>query len=319
MNHSDIHKPTVCVVGADLFLGLRICSYLLSLSHRPFEVVRAVVKDTNLNEKLEGFGCEVVKADFDDQEALTSCFRNFDWVVILPYPHPERVRLALSCVEASDKAHVENILCCTFVGVDSQLSSLREFKELEDRVTQSPAQTYILRLTFLLQTFLWWRKNFFEKNALSIPIGEGEFAPLDASNVCQACAEIMEYCTMVNRHQSHTYILTGPKLLTGDEIAKVASDTLKVPIVFDPVTRDECRQYLESVEDLDLFRTPENVPYRIETNLDLCELVRRREMNFVTEDMMKLTGTRGKSVAKYFEENAESFHPPAPAFESSRL
>ncbi|ORY08301.1 hypothetical protein K493DRAFT_373464 [Basidiobolus meristosporus CBS 931.73] len=183
MNHSDNHKPKVCVVGADCFLGLRLCSYLLSRSHRPFEKVQAVVKDNHLNDRLEGFGCSVVKADFGNQEALNSCFQGFDWVVILPWPQPERVKLALLCVEASDIVHVPNIICFTYVGVDSQLDSLREFKQLEERVTQSPAQTCILRLTFLLQTLVWWRKPLLEKNVLPIPLGEGEFAPLDVSNV----------------------------------------------------------------------------------------------------------------------------------------
>ncbi|KAF9165718.1 hypothetical protein DFQ26_009477 [Actinomortierella ambigua] len=136
--------------------------------------------------------------------------------------------------------------------------------------------------------------------------------------------------TCFGKHTGMTYSLTGPEAVTAEKIAQTLGEVIDSDIQFKSVSRDEMKQYLESLrkqqaeglQPAAMFDVPvsaESLEGRQEDHtdhlsdtmiavvLDELELIKKGEANVVTDDLMTITGHHGRTVRGFFEEEKKCF------------
>jgi len=198
----------------------------------------------------------------------------------------------------------------TPVDDDEQSNAMRplspyrdQFETIESilRESFSKSQITILRYPGVLnQHLLFFAKYIMEKS--KIPLIENShmiFECCDLSDVVRALCHIL-LCP-VQRHGGKEYKITGPNLLTTDEIAVKASLGLGREISLEFINVNQLRSVLMEV-------TPdkEEVAYLLELwglqgHLGIARKVQ------VTRDLEIITGGTGKSLREFFEDTRPAF------------
>lgn len=166
---------------------------------------------------------------------------------------------------------------------------------------QSSQVTFLRYPGVLNQHFLYFASYIIEKS--KIPLIDNPhviFECCDISDVVRAICHIL-YCP-VQRHGGKEYKITGPNLLTNNEISTKASLALGREIGVDLLPIKELRQTF-----LDVTNDKEEVAYL----LDLWGLqgqIGAAQKVQVTRDLEMITGGTGRSLREFFENNSSAFN-----------
>jgi uncharacterized protein YbjT (DUF2867 family) len=145
----------------------------------------------------------------------------------------------------------------------------------------------------------WFNQNFSESIFLdpilaghvALPRGTTSEPFVDADDIADVAVE----CLLNEKHNSQTYELTGPRLLTfRDAVAEIAKATNR-NIVFQDLTLDEYTQMLRG------YNVPEDVLWLVRY---LFEEVLDGRNSSVTHDIEKVLGRKAKDLSLFVKERA---------------
>lgn len=119
-----------------------------------------------------------------------------------------------------------------------------------------------------------------------------KLAPISLADAGECIVKICHNCaTSSVKHVSETYNITGPESLSGEEMAKVASEALGQTIKFQCISDADARKILTDA-GLD--------PTEVEVLIESYEITRRGDMEGTTEDAKKLLGRQAHSLKSFF-------------------
>jgi NAD(P)H dehydrogenase (quinone) len=297
----------ILVTGAAGQVGAvgRTVVELLRQRARP---VRAVVRrEDERAEALRALGAEVVVGDLtragEVARALAGCQRlYFGMSVSAPYLEATVIAAAV----ARERSDLE-----VFVNISQMTVSQMSLTEMTD----SPQQ----RQHWLAEQVLNWsrlpvvhvRPTIFLQNPLfstlaaesiardatiRLPFGTGRTSPVDARDVAEVVAAILESPTS---HIGKVYELTGPKSQDMGAVAAEYSDALRRAITYVDVPLPQWRD-----EDLRRHNLPDHV---FEHLLTMAQLHAANRYDRLTHDVETITGRPATSVRDFVGRHAELF------------
>ncbi|CAG8575831.1 11417_t:CDS:2 [Acaulospora morrowiae] len=173
--------------------------------------------------------------------------------------------------------------------------------ELLLRENFQPSQVTILRYPGVLnQHFLYFARYISEES--KIPLIDNPhviFECCDVSDVVRAICHILY--SPVQRHGGKEYKITGPHLLTNNEISAKASLALGREIRTDFLPIKQLRQAF-----LDVTHDKEEVAYLLDLWGLQGQIGAARKVQ-VTRDLEMITGGTGMGLRKFFEKNRSTF------------
>ena len=160
-----------------------------------------------------------------------------------------------SQIAAARSANVTSALLLSVAGADlpGAPSSLGAYRALEIELAQTwPSDHYIvLRTLFYQQNLELWAPDVRAHDTLRLPLSGRKLAPLYQSDVAAVTVHLASVATLPPRMRRRTLCLTGPRLLTGPQLAAAATSALGARISYEDVKRAEAEALLVATRALD--------------------------------------------------------------------
>lgn len=290
-------KPrTVCITAADGQTGFLIAELLLTNPDYADKVGSVTALCLNpaseKGKELAELGANVVphKPGRLSQMVTTLKKTGCDTVCLIPPPHSDKFDITVELIEATKKAGIPNVLFMSSAGCDfadpQKQPRLHEFLELEalalatkgDKHSKTGTSPVVIRSGFYAENILLYAPQIKEERLLPLPIGSSHcFAPVALGDVAQLAGQVLigkGKNGFDDKHRGQLMVLTGPTLVTGDELAANASKSLKTEIKFEDISQAEAKKVLS--------RQSQSEDSEKEYILDYYSLVREGKANYIS-------------------------------------
>ncbi|OJJ43959.1 hypothetical protein ASPZODRAFT_801372 [Penicilliopsis zonata CBS 506.65] len=241
---------------------------------------------------------------------------NADTICLVPPAHVDKVDITGELIEATKKAGVRNALLLSSAGCDlaetSKQPGLREFVDLESRFLACKCEPetageslVIIRAGFYAENLLRYAPKAQEDGILPLPIGRRhKFAPVSLGDVALLAAHVLigkGPHGFSDQHRGQLMTLTGPMLLDGEEIVRLAGEALGVDLKFEDISEQEAHRVL---------RTNGGENAEVQFLLDYFSLVREGKTNYIsTTAFHDVTGDHPQEAPEFFKNYSAEFMP----------
>ncbi|AYL94339.1 NmrA family NAD(P)-binding protein [Mucilaginibacter celer] len=262
--------------------------------------VRALVRKADeRSAELKEIGAEIVLGDLLDFDSVTAALKGITGAYFV---YPVIVPGILDATAKFAQAALENGL--EMVVNMSQISARREAKSnaaqshwLGERLfDRSGVPVVHLRPTFFAEWLMYRAGEIKVKNSLTLPFGNGVYAPIAAADQGRFIAAIL---AGPEGHAGKTYPLFGPKELSQFEIADILTEVLKRKITYYPVEIADYGKFMEKEFGYD--------PWFVQHVIAVAQDCRDGIFSGTNELIRQITGTAPMSMHEYIEENRGLF------------
>jgi uncharacterized protein YbjT (DUF2867 family) len=290
-----VSSPRYLVTGA----GGRIGSVSRLVVERLLDrgaAVRAMVRtDDARAEALRGLGAEVVVADLTRPAEVGAAIADIDRVFFSMSVSPEYLEAtAVVCATARAAARIELLVNMSQMTVaemsarSTEESHQQRMHWLAEQIADwSGVPTAHVRPTVFLENPLFTimaAQSVRERDELALPFGEARTSPIAAADVADVVTALL---TAKESPAGEIYELTGPEVLTVEEIADRYSRALGRPITaIDP-------PYDEWLGRLRAAHLPAHVEDHIAT---MARLHRAGRYDRFTDTVERITGHRPRTI-----------------------
>ncbi|KUL89490.1 hypothetical protein ZTR_04381 [Talaromyces verruculosus] len=306
----------ICVTTAEGNTGFLITKLLLTdpKFRKNVDRVTALAIDTQSPyvQELEKLGAVVAQHRFGRVRDTTQVLRytEADTLMLIPPAHVNKIDITLEILEAAKRVNIGNLCLLSAAGCDmadrDAQPRLREFIELEvalmkmkgDPSTRTGYSNCIIRPGFYAENLLLYTTQTQAEGLLPIPIGKDhQFPPIALNDVAELAAHVLTSKGkhgFSDRHRGQLMTMTGPMLVTGDELAEIASKTLGV--------NNDARRLLR-------FQSTQDEAER-QYLLEYYSLVREGKTNYISTNCFHdVTGSHPVEPPQFFETYKDQFMP----------
>ncbi len=121
------------------------------------------------------------------------------------------------------------------------------------------------------------------------PIGDSTYTQVSVEDIGEAAATVL---LNPKDHVGKSYVLTGPRALGGEDVAKVLTEVLQRPIQFVSPSLEETKQALDTMMPAD----------QVKSTLELYEIIRSGLVTHVSDDYTKLTGKQYLTLEERYKQ-----------------
>lgn len=222
----------ILVTGATGNTGSEIIKHLSTAGAQ----VRALVRNREKATVIEGPGVEIVEGDLAKPETLDAALEGMEKAFLLSSVNPHQVKLQGNFVEAAKRAGLRHIVKQSAVGAgpDAPEGMTRWHWQTEQQISASGIPFTHLRPVFFMQTLLGYAPFIAMKSALALPMKDAKVS-INMVDVRDIAGVAVKALTEAG-HEGKTYTVTGPEMLTFEQIAEKLSVATgnKMPFVVLP-------------------------------------------------------------------------------------
>jgi uncharacterized protein YbjT (DUF2867 family) len=254
---------------------------------------RAMVRDPARAEAMSSLGAvEVVVGDVADDGALSRALEGVERAFLVMPNGEHQLLLENRFAYHAQRAGVRHLV---------KLSSLESVPESRNPITQThvASEQFIretgmewtmIRPTFFMQTFLGSAPSIRDHSRIAMPAGDGTIAPTDVRDVATVILRVLTG----DGHSNQSYDLTGPELLTMEEVAACFSRVLGRTIAYVDQPMDEFRARLASAR---------LAPWRIDAVCKEFAAIAAGAIDHTTGTMARLLGRPPTSLEAFVREH----------------
>lgn len=287
---------TVLVLGATGTLGPQVVSAFRAKGVTP----RVFTRDAARADGRWGSDVEVAEGDFDDESTVRHALAGVEAMLLLTPHARDMAEVQLRIVRLTRRSAIRVV---KISGTASAITPAgpeagRQHWEVE-RVLDGSGQPFvILRPNAFMQSLLGGMVAAAVRATGTVPnaIGDAGISFVDCADVGRVAAEALTG----DGHLGKTYVLTGPAPITLRDVAVRigAARGRDVPVV--EVTPAEVRRTLltRGFDEWEAGHFEE-----------MYQLFRDHRSEFVSDDVLHVTGARPRSVGEFLEGHAALFDP----------
>ncbi|MFA0069840.1 SDR family oxidoreductase [Vibrio breoganii] len=237
-------NETILIIGAAGNNGAATIKSLIN-KQLPGTKIRAAVRNKEQALMLSTkFPCiETVKIDLDKAETLTAAFKDADKVFMIPGNVEQRELHTKNAVDAAVAAgSVKQFVFFSVVGAEYEaILFAKQFRAGEKYLEKSGLNWTHLRTIFFQDNFFGWADGI-KQGALYFGVREGRFAPLNIADIGEIAANILATAG----HDNKAYNVTGPELLSGQDMATVFANVTGKEVAYVSPTPEQTLESLLS-------------------------------------------------------------------------
>jgi NAD(P)H dehydrogenase (quinone) len=231
-------ERTLLVTGASGQLGRRVVEVLLEAEER-------VVAATRTPEKLSSFaarGVEVRRADFDDPASLGRVFTGIDRLLLISTDAlGARISQNLAVIDTAVRSGVEHVVYTSFSNPELWKEMfVREHAETEAALDSSGLGWTVLRNNLYTDNLVPKLSKAIASGELEAAAGVGAAGYVTRNDCAAAAAAALASAEFDGR----TIEVTGPAVVTHEELAKMAGDLSRTPVKYVRRLPEEIRRRL---------------------------------------------------------------------------
>jgi uncharacterized protein YbjT (DUF2867 family) len=282
---------TIAVVGATGIIGSRVTRALLAGG----QAVRAVARDHGRATSLLG-DVEVAVADLNQASEVDDAFRGVDRAVVITANGPRQLRQEINVVNAAQRAGVRHLAKLSVGGAapEAPLTMARDHWAAEERLRESGVPATVIRPGFFMQNLLQYAEWIQADGSWSLPLGDGQIAMVDASDVADVVATVV-----VGDPRGEVSSVTGPAAITMHEVAATLGDAAGRTIRY--VDGDPEEYYLRLVAE------GYSEVYARDLTTLYDQILRPGYAGVVSDGVEKVLGRKAHPFADFAAEMASTF------------
>lgn len=289
-------KPTLLIIGAAGNNGAATID-ALTRKHKDDFIIRAGVRSEARASELKAKfpGIETVLLDLDKPATLSPAFNGVDKLFLIIGNVENREEQARNAIDAAVAAgSVKHVLFYSVFGAEYESILFgRQFRFGEKYLESSGLKWTHLRTIFFQENFTGWADGI-KQGALYFGIRDGRFATLNVGDIGEIAANVLTS----GGHEGKAYNITGPELLSGDDIAQIFADVTGKAVQF--VSPDEAA----TLASLLGSGWPE---WQAKGLLELFEVFASNQAAVVSPDGERLLGRPLTTLRAYVESNKSAF------------
>jgi uncharacterized protein YbjT (DUF2867 family) len=277
----------ILVTGASGKVGSEAVR-LLGAQHQP---ARALVRDTSRAPRVEGV--EIVTGDFERPDTLDAAMRGIETVILVSPAVPAQ---EIAVIDGAVRAGVRHIIKITSkASADSPVDRRRGQAQIEAHLETAGLSYTLLRANAYMQNLLALAPMIKQAGGFVMSAGDGQVGMIDARDVAATAATV---AASPQAHAGRTYWLTGPDLITYDDVAKELSDALGRPIEYRRITPAEHRAAMIQA----------GLPEAVATsNAQAFGLIAEGDAAWLSDEVASVTGTAPRPLRTFIADHIAAF------------
>ncbi|MGH2403466.1 MAG: SDR family oxidoreductase [bacterium] len=228
---------TVLVLGATGNVGSKVVAELRALG----APVRAFARDREKAVSTLGPDAEVAVGNFDDPATVRRALGGVDAVLITASDGPQKVEHETNLIDIVAAEGARRVVKLSTVGAGTAPGpQFDAHGRIEDHLARSGLPSVVLRSSFYMTNLLGSAEAIKATGKLFAPAGGVKVSMIDPRDVAGVAARVLT----TDAHEGKTYVLTGPELLTFDDVAAHLSAATGRTVEFVDVPADIAREQL---------------------------------------------------------------------------
>lgn len=277
----------ILITGATGNIGRELVQRLSTAGHQVRILVRDAKKVAHLDPHIQR-----AVGDLDAPETLDAALKGVNKVFLVTFEtHQDK-----NFIRATKNSGVQHIVkLSTLEANQPHLMVGRWHREREKLIEESDLSWTFLRPgMFMSNSIEWWAETIKTQGRIYFPGGKGRVAPVAPRDVATVAYNVLTQ----SGHGGKTYELTGPELLTIDDMATIIGNSLGKPVKYIsvPLFAAGIQMLLFGLE-LKLIRA----------FLQLASELRSGRGAILTDTVQSLTGHPAQTFEAWCRENVESF------------
>ena len=255
--------------------------------------VRVLTRHPESAAALATAGVQIAAGDLDEPDSVDAAMAGVTSVILVSPAVPAQ---ELTVVASAARADVEHIVkASSKASVDSPIARRRGQAEIEAGLAASGLPHTLLRSNAYMQNTLMLAPAIARTGSFGSSAGAGRIGMVDARDVAAVAATI---AASSGPHAGRTYHLTGPDLITNDDVAAVLSKLLGRTITY---------RHLSFNEDRDAM-IGAGVPAPIaEMNAQAFTLIADGDAEWLSDDVPSILGRPARSYQQFARDYAPAF------------
>jgi uncharacterized protein YbjT (DUF2867 family) len=248
--------------------------------------VRALVRSPGRTENA-------VIGDFDRPETLDAAMAGIGTVLLVSPAVPAQEIAVIDSAARNGVAHIVKV--SSKASADSPVDRRRGQARIEEHLLASGLAYTLLRPNAYMQNLFALAPMVRQTGGFVMSAGDGQVGMIDARDVAAAAAAIV---AAPAPHASKTYWLTGPDLVTYDDVAKALAGALGHPVDYRRIPPDEHREMMIRA----------GLPEPVATsNAQAFGLIAEGDAAWLSDDVESLTGRRPRDLRTFVADNVGAF------------
>lgn len=243
-------------------------------------------------------GADWRQADLRDPASLVPAFDGVTRVLLVAPNTEDQVALECAAVDQAAAQGVELLVkvSSTEVGSGTTAPFPLAHTAIEQAIADREVPASMLRPDFFYQNLLLSAPAIKATDAFRYPFGDAAVAPVDARDVGEAAAHILQS----DGQAGQVHALTGPTLMTFHDMAAALGEGLGREIRYEPEAPEAYREFLLTV-------IPDR--WHAEAVSALFDEIREKHRSRPSGTLERLLGRRPRSLATFAAEHAAAFSP----------
>jgi uncharacterized protein YbjT (DUF2867 family) len=216
---------TILITGATGNIGGEVVQRLIERK----APIRGLVRDPKKATKLTQQGIELAVGDLAQPDTLEPALQGIEKAFLVLPNLPNQVELECAFIDAAKRAGIKQIVKLSVMRAGEVPSAFQKWhRQIEEHLEQSGIAWTHLRPNMLMQNMRWFAQTIAENGAFYNCVGDTKISHVDARDVAAVAAA----CLSETGHENKSYVLTGAKAITFNEIAAMLSQAMEKPVEY---------------------------------------------------------------------------------------
>jgi uncharacterized protein YbjT (DUF2867 family) len=255
--------------------------------------VRVLTRHPENARALADAGAEIAAGDLDERDTIDAAMAGVTSVILVSPAVPAQ---ELNVVASAARAGVGHIVkASSKASADSPIARRRGQAEIEAGLSASGLPHTVLRSNAYMQNTLMLAPAIARTDGFGSSAGAGRIGMVDARDVAAVAAAI---ASSPGPHAGRTYHLTGPELISNDDVAAVLSKLLGRTIAYRRLSFNEDRDAMIKA----------GLPAPVaEMNAQAFTLIADGDAEWLSNDVPSILGRPARSYRQFADDYAAAF------------
>ena len=257
---------------------------------------RALIRNEEKSGDIESLGGEVVIGSIENKEAVDQSMGDVETALILLPNSENQLSLEKQLVDSAKQAGAKRVVKMSSIEATPDATSPipKLHLESEEYIKQSGLNWTMIKPNFYMQNLLASAGTIKDQGKIFLPMGEGKTGMIDTTDVGKVLAKVLSE----DGHESMNHEITGPEILSFNEVAEIFSKGLDKQVDYVDVPLAAYK------ETLGQFLTNQ---WHLDAVIDLFKGIADGGIEEKTDTYSELMGESPKSLSEFISENSFIF------------
>lgn len=257
---------------------------------------RALIRNEEKRGDIESLGGEVVIGSIENKEAVDQSMVDVETALILLPNSENQLSLEKQLVDSAIQAGAKRVVKMSSIEATPDATSPipKLHLESEEYIKQSGLSWTMIKPNFYMQNLLASAGTIKDQGKIFLPMGEGKTGMIDTTDVGKVLAKVLSE----DGHESMNHEITGPEILSFNEVAEIFSKGLDKQVDYVDVPLAAYK------ETLGQFLTNQ---WHLDAVIDLFKGIADGGIEEKTDTYSELMGESPKSLSEFISENSFIF------------